>query len=111
MIQGKIGRWAFIIGLVISILLGFLTFSYSSLLLVILGLVVGFMNITEKEAQKFLIGVLALIVVGLAGLQAFAIWGTFYSWMQQVLTSFTAFVAASAVVVAIKVMLETAREE
>lgn len=110
MSQTKIGRWAFIIGLVISILLGFVTFSYSSLVLVILGLIVGFMNVSEKEAQHFLIAVIALMLVGVIGLQAFAVWGTFYSWVQTVLTSFTAFVAASAAVVAIKVLLETAKE-
>lgn len=110
MSQGKLGRWAFIIGLVISILLGFVSFSYSALLLVILGLIVGFLNVTEKEALKFLVAVIALLVVGVAGLQAFSVWGTLYSWVQTVLTSFTAFVGAAAVVVALKVLLETGRE-
>lgn len=111
MSQGKMGRWAFIIGLVISILLGFVTFNYSSLVLVILGLVVGFMNVTEKEAVKYLVAVTALIVVGVAGLQAFSVLGAFYSWVQTVLTSFTIFVGASAVVVAIKVLFEQTKEE
>ena len=111
MSQDKIGRWAFIIGLVISLLLGFVTFSYSTLVLLILGLIVGFLNITAKEAMKFLVAIIALIVIGVAGLQAFSFWGTFYSWMQMVLTSFVVFISAAGAVVAIKVLLETGQGE
>lgn len=111
MSQSKLGRWAFIIGIVISVLLGFMTFVYSTLVLVILGLIVGFMNVTEKEAQKFLVATIALIVIGIAGLQAFSIWGSLYIVLQNVLTSFVIFVAAASVVVAIKVLLETGKED
>ena len=100
--QAQMGRWAFVIGLIISVLLGFVVFSYSSLVLVILGLIVGFLNITEKEATSFLIAVIALIVVGVAGLQALSVLGTLYTWIQTVLTSFLVFVSASVVVVALK---------
>ena len=110
MAQDKLGRWAFVIGLIISILLGFVTFSYAILLLVILGLIVGFLNVTEKESNKFLVAVIALIVVGVASLQALSVLGTFYTWMETVLTSFVVFVAAAAVVVSIKVLFETSRE-
>ena len=110
MAQDKLGRWAFIIGLIISILLGFVTFSYAILLLVILGLIVGFLNVTEKEANKFLMAVIALIVVGVASLQALSVLGTFFTWMETVLTSFVVFVAAAAVVVSIKVLFETGKE-
>jgi len=111
MSQGKLGRWAFVIGLIISVLLGFVTFGYSTLILVILGLIVGFLNVTEKEAMKFLVAVIALIVVGVASLQALSVLGTFYSWLQLVLTSFIIFVSASGAVVAIKVLFEGAKEE
>lgn len=108
--QAHIGRWSFVIGLIISILLGFITLTYASIILVILGLIVGFMNVTEKEAMKFLMAVVTLIIVGVAGLQAFAVWGNLYSWIQEVLTSFITFVSAAGVVVAIKMLFETAKE-
>lgn len=111
MAQTKLGRWAFMIGLIISVLLGFVTFAYASLILVILGLIVGFMNVTEKEATNYLVAVIALIVVGLAGLQALAVLGSLYTWIQTVLTSFVTFVAAAGVVVAIKVLFEVAKGE
>ena len=105
------GRWAFIIGLIISVLLGFVTFAYASLVLVILGLIVGFMNVSEKEATKYLIAVIALMIVGVAGLQSLVILGSLYEWIQAILTSFITFVAASAVVVAIKELFEMGQNE
>ena len=110
MSQSKLGRWAFIIGLIIAVLLGFVTFSYASLILVILGLIVGFMNVTEKEAGAFLIAAIALILVGVAGLKALEAVGSLYTWIQTVLTSFTTFVAAAAVVVSIKELFEAGKE-
>ena len=110
MSQTKLGRWAFIIGLIIAVLLGFVTFGYSSLILVILGLIVGFLNVNEKEATSFLIAVIALMVVGVVGLQALSVLGSLYTWIQMVLVSFTTFVAAAAVVVAIKELFAAGRE-
>lgn len=109
--QKLMGRWAFLIGLIISLILGFVSFTYATLILVILGLVVGFLNVSEKEASKYLIAVIALIVIGIAGLQALTILGSLYTWIQTVLTSFVVFSAASAVVVAIKVLFETGQND
>lgn len=111
MSQGKMGRWAFIIGLIIAVLLGFVSFTYASLILVILGIIVGFLNVSEKEATSYLIAVIALMVVGIAGLQALSVLGSLYTWIQTVLTSFIIFVAASAVIVAIKELLDMGKSE
>lgn len=111
MSQSKMGRWAFIIGLIIAVLLGFVTFSYATLILVILGLIVGFLNVSEKEATSYLIAVIALMIVGIAGLQALSVLGSLYTWIQTVLTSFIIFVAASAVIVAIKELLDMGKSE
>jgi len=108
--QGTIGRWAFIVGLIVSVLLGFVTFSYATLILVILGLIVGFMNISDSESHDYLVAVIALMVVGVAGLQALSVFGSLYTWVQTVLASFIVFVAASSVVVAIKVLLAASKE-
>lgn len=102
------GRWAFIVGLIVAVLLGFISFAYASLVLVILGLIVGFLNVSEKEATNFLVAVIALLLVGVAGLKALDVVGTLYTWIQTVLVSFTTFVSAAAVVVAIKELFSTA---
>ena len=78
---------------------------------IVLGLIVGFLNVTEKEATNFLIAVIALIVIGIGGLQTLSVLGSLYTWVQTVLTSFTVFVAAAGVVVAIKALFEMSRNE
>lgn len=109
--QGKIGRWAFILGIIIAVLLGFVTFAYSTLVLVILGLIVGFMNITDKETHDYLVAVIALLVIGFSGLQVFnVLGGGLVDWLETVLTSFIVFVAASGLIVALKAVLQMQRE-
>lgn len=101
------GRWAFLLGLIVAVLLGFISFAYSSLILVILGLIVGFINVSEKETTSYLVAVIALLVIGISGLQVFSILGTgLNNWIQTVLTSFVTFIAASGLVVAIKSILQ-----
>lgn len=107
----KVGRWAFVLGIVIAVLLGFVSFSYSTLLLVILGLIVGFLNVSDKETHNYLVAVIALLVIGFSGLQVFTMVSTgLYDWIQTVLTSFVTFVAASGVVVAVKAVIEMGGE-
>ena len=107
----KIGRWAFIIGIIIAILLGFASFAYSALILVILGLIVGLINISDKETDSYLIAVIALLTIGVACLQVFTILGsTVNLWVQAVLTNFLAFVGASGLIVAIKSVLSMSRD-
>ena len=63
---GMIGFWAFIIGLVLSIIGGIVAPQNAVivLILVILGLIIGFLNITAKEMMLFLVATIALVVVG-----------------------------------------------
>ena len=65
-IAGLVGFWAFIAGLVISLVAGLLIPANGVviLILVILGIVIGFLNITPKETQSLLLAAIALIVVG-----------------------------------------------
>ena len=54
--KGKgLGWWAFAVGLVLAVIFGYSGNVGLSWLLVLLGLVVGFLNISEKEATTFLI--------------------------------------------------------
>lgn len=100
----KIGHWAFIGGLALSVLAGFIQISSLPLILFILGVVVGFLNIKDKESMPFLVSVIALLVIGVAGLQL----GTFTGVVTSVLNNFIAFVAAAGIVVVIKQILSVA---
>ena len=61
-----IGFWAFIVGLVLAVVAGFTLPANTVIIiiLIILGLIIGFLNITAKETMLFLVATIALIVVG-----------------------------------------------
>ncbi len=65
------GEYAYLLSLVVAVLAGiavaagFGASSWIALLLVILGVVVGFLNISEKETNAFLVATIALIVASL----------------------------------------------
>lgn len=102
----KLGKWAFVLGVLVSIASGFIDLDLIVTILVILGLVVGFLNISEKEAEKFLIAAVALLVVGTASFSVIMMNGSYIAGtLQQVMNNFVSFVAAAAVVVAIKTVL------
>ncbi|NQV08470.1 hypothetical protein HQ529_01310 [Candidatus Woesearchaeota archaeon] len=73
--------------------------------LVVLGLVVGFLNIGDKDATPFLIATIALMTVGAAGLAAVPTVGMFIGNM---LTNIVAFVAPAALVVGLKEVYQLA---
>lgn len=70
MAKGKIlpmiGFWAFIAGLVIAIVAGIVAPKNDPIIitLIVLGLIIGFLNITAKETMLFLLAVIALVAVG-----------------------------------------------
>lgn len=71
-----VGKWAFIVGAVLAIIMGIglglgQTWAdnvWLTVLLVVAGLVVGFVNISAKEAQPFLVAAIALLVANTANL-------------------------------------------
>ena len=97
----KIGHWSFIGGLVLAVLAAFVHVPYLVLILFVLGLVVGFLNIKEKEGVPFLISVMALLVIGVAGLQL----GQLTPAISGIFNNFIAFISAAGLVVAIKQVL------
>jgi hypothetical protein len=108
-----IGNWAFIIGLIVAVIAGFLPISYVAytlLVLFILGLIVGFMNISDKDLMKFLVAAIALMTLGIASLSALSILGVVSIYLNLILGNFVAFVSASALVVSIKAVIETSKK-
>lgn len=102
----KVGKWSFIAGLVICLLAGIFAVPMIALVLFVLGLIVGFLNITTKETEKFLIATTALIVLGVGSLQALTVLGTTIGGaINTFLVSFIAFVGAAGLVVAVKTVI------
>lgn len=102
-----IGHWSLIGGIVLAIIAGAGLTQISGLaaILFILGLIVGFLNVTETESTPFLVAVIALIVIGVAGLQ----FGQLSPAVTAILENFIAFVGAAGLVVSIKQILSAAR--
>lgn len=75
------GAWAFLIGVVLAILIGLSTTlipipflaKYSAQIygiLVVLGIVVGFLNVTSKDSQTFLLAGAVLVIVSKFGMES-----------------------------------------
>ena len=105
-----IGKWAFILGMILAILVGLVAIPYSALtavILMVLGLIVGFLNIEVKETNEYLVASIALLIIGIGGVTALDVLGvTIFDWVQGVLSNFIAFVGASALVVALKAIVQ-----
>ena len=72
-------------------------------LLVVIGIVVGLLNIAEKEFQQFLIAAIALIVAGTAAFHAIDVALTPLGTIIDAIVSYLAMlVAPAAVIVAVK---------
>lgn len=73
--ENSIGAWAFLIGILLSILTGIFTRGYANpvilLLIIFLGVIVGYF-VSEKEAQTFLFASVAALLASFAGIQGFA---------------------------------------
>jgi len=106
--KNLIGKWAFLIGLIVAVIAGLIegyyTIPYLALILVILGLIVGFINIAEKNTIKLLVSIIALIAVGSATITVIP---AISAYLTSILTNFVAFVSAAGLVVAVKAIVET----
>jgi hypothetical protein len=107
----KYGEWAFLAGVLLALVLGLLQglgvvgdYALLSLLLVVLGLVVGMTTVTAKETDSFLIASVALLSVGAAGLSNLGNLGgaAVGAVIANALANLRAFVAPAALVVALK---------
>lgn len=99
----RIGHWAFLGGIVLAMLTGFVAVPYLAVILFVLGLLVGLLNIREKENTRFLVAVITLLLVGVTSLE----FGKLTPVVTPVLNSFIAFVSAAGLIVAIKQVLVT----
>jgi len=65
-VLGIIGFIAFVVGLIIAIIAGIVAPESGAIIiiLVILGIIIGFLNISSKEIVPLLLAVIALVVIG-----------------------------------------------
>jgi hypothetical protein len=106
---GFIGFWAFIIGFILAIVAGIFwpTNQTIVVVLVILGVIIGFLNVTAKEFMLLLLATIALVVVGnafapLAGLRVGEVLGN-------ILSRIGVLVAPAAIIAAVKALWSVAK--
>jgi hypothetical protein len=123
----KIARWAYIIFVVLAIVMGlvvgFMAYnkdpnlanvnSWVTLIMLILGIIIGLTSITAKEVTPFLIATIALIVAASANVWAplDTIHALLYDWAYYILNYVVAFAAPAAVIIAVKSILPIVKEK
>jgi len=104
-----IGAWAFVIGLVLAIIAGFVTAGVDSniaLGLGVLGLIVGLLNVTDKEVMLYLLASITfLVAAGSLSTVLSAILGQ----LGLVLGYIQVFVGPGAAIVALKAFYDIAK--
>lgn len=71
--ENLIGAYAFLIGVVLAIIIGLFSEPLQSsggwiyTALIIIGLIVGFMNVSDKNSRTFLVASLAIVIVAALG--------------------------------------------
>lgn len=104
----KIGHYSFIIGVIIAVVLGLAEQMLGTAtewlvsIMVLLGLIVGFMNVSGKESRDFLI--VAVILVLVSGGASGTLGNVLYvgSYLVSVFNQIMAFVVPATIVVGLK---------
>ena len=107
--DGKLGHWAFLIGIALVILAGVipqLQTAKVAWIIVFLGLVVGLLNVTAKETQEFLVAVIAMVLAASSAADMIALGRT----VLIILGNVVLFIFPAAFIVAFKTIWRLASE-
>src|SRR3989344_5644795 len=105
--DNMIGSWAFLIGVILAVLFGLVGMNtYVTYFLVLLGIIIGLLNISEKEVYPFLISGVVLVVVSTFG----AAQVSNVPWFENTLLALSILFVPSTIIVALKLVFSLARE-
>jgi len=108
----KFGEWAFLAGVILALLFGLfkgqVTGTFATTLIV-LGIIVGFLNISEKETTPYLVSAIALLVAGSAGLGDLPFANVVN--LAAMLKNIVLFVAPAVVIVALKTIITLGKKK
>jgi hypothetical protein len=111
----KVGVWAYVVGIVIAVLVAIFAQleTWSIAVLAVLGIIVGLLNITDKEVKLFLIASIAFVVA--ASQMGIVFNAVSYFFGRDTLVRLTqaivVFTAPGALVVAFKALYHVAKSE
>lgn len=110
--KGKnlIGAWAFLIGLILAVIFGFIPYGiWLSWLLVILGIVVGLLNIVDEEVQPFLMAGAILVIVSYFGMSVFSATKLGTAFLENILGNVLTLFVPATIIVALKSVFQLAK--
>ena len=110
--KNVVGVWAFLIGVILAIGIGLFSeflaaTAYKTVLgvLVVLGIIIGLLNISTKENSQFLLAGLVLVVVGYMGQGILGI----IPQLSKILSSLLILFVPATIIVALRTVFEVAR--
>jgi hypothetical protein len=105
--MANMGKWAFIVGFVICVVAGLLIAEpWMFWVLAILGLIVGFMNVTASETKGFLLAAIGLMLSASSVVNIPMIGVAVTAVLYNIVT----FISAAVLVVALKSLFEIAKD-
>ncbi|MEA3248641.1 MAG: hypothetical protein U9Q73_02965 [Nanoarchaeota archaeon] len=116
--ENLVGAYSFLIGVVLAIIIGLFNKSLESAgvlfysTLVIVGLIVGFMNVGDKNSSTFLMASLSLVIVGALGaepLKYIALDNYVVTSLRNVLCSLLVMFVPTTIIVALKTVFSMAK--
>jgi hypothetical protein len=105
-VANTLGGWAFLIGVLLALIFAFFPFAGLAWLLVVLGLVIGFLNISESETQKFLFAGTVLVIIGALTKDVFGS----VMYLAEIFNNLVALFAPATIIVALKSVFGLARK-
>ena len=115
--EKQIGNYSFIVGVILAVVLGLAAPKLGAAtawlwsLLVVLGLVVGFLNVSGKETKEFLLVTVSLVIVAYAGSAQINSWSNVQfigPYLKGIFDSILAFVVSASVVCVVSPMFHVA---
>ncbi len=104
--MSNIGKYAFLGGVGLALVMAFVNVPNGVLILAVLGLVVGFLNVSGSESQGFLIAAIALMLTATSVSVIPEVGGI----VTTITGNLAAFVAPAALLVALKSLLESSKD-
>ena len=102
----NVGKFAFIAGMVLAALAGFVELPWIWWVLAVLGLIVGFLNVTGSETRGFLLAAIGLMLSASSIQQLPYIGDT----LTEILANVVVFIGPALLVVAVKSLFEIAKD-
>jgi len=104
--------WAFILGVILALILGIFVPTGSATLtsiLILLGIIVGFLNITDKETKDYLLAAVTLVIITSLGGAVLGNIEIIGPYIVGVFSAIMTFVIPATIIVALKTIYSIAQ--